>query len=133
MNPRSIDPRSIARLVLAASAVYLAAASACVTQYPARPAARVTTAQGPTVHQVCQIASEVMRVEPSRVTAATSLGELGADEVDFVDLVFELEAHFAISICDQTAGRIVGTDDWQIGLKSVTMAELAAVVDEQRR
>jgi len=56
--------------------------------------------------------------------ADTSLLELGADELDFVELVMELEERFDISISNEAADGLVGTDDWKRGLKNVTIAKL---------
>ncbi len=44
-----------------------------------------------------------------------------------------LEEQFDVFIPDEAAERMMGTDDWQQGMENVTMAELAAVVDEQMR
>jgi hypothetical protein len=52
--------------------------------------------------------------------------------LDFVELVMELEEHFDISIPDDAAEGMLGTDNWQQGMKNVTMARLAAVVEEQK-
>jgi len=87
---------------------------------------------GATVDQVCKIAAELMGVDRSRIDAETSLGDLGADELDFVELVMELEEHFDVFIPDETAERMMGTDDWQQGMKNVTMSKLAGVIDERR-
>ena len=75
--------------------------------------------------------AELMRIPESSVNANTSLGDLNADELDFVELVMELEEHFNITIPDETADALLGSDR-ETGLKQVTMAKLAAVVDERR-
>ena len=102
---------------------------------PRVPATRVTpptNSSGSSVEQVCEIVADLMGVERSAVHAETSLDDLGADELDFVELVMELEDHFEIFIPDETLVPAMGTDDWQQGMKSVTMAKLGAIVDGQR-
>jgi acyl carrier protein len=130
---KAMNSKTNALLVLAGQALLLLPMLACTTQTHSRPPVRSARVQGSTLDQVCRITSDLMQVEPSQVTATTSLGELGADEADFVHIVFELEDHFDISIPDEAADRVLGTDDWQAGVKNVTMAELAAVVDERTR
>jgi acyl carrier protein len=88
---------------------------------------------GPTIDQVCKIAAELLGVEASKVTAGTSLGDLKADELDFVELIMELEDHFDVVIPDEAAERMMGTANWQAGMHKVTMAGLAAMIDQQRR
>jgi acyl carrier protein len=86
-----------------------------------------------TVDQVCRIVAELLGVDRKRIAASTSLADLRADELDFVELVMELEDQFNIAIPDDTAERLLGTDDWQQGMKNVTMAKLASLVDERKQ
>lgn len=88
---------------------------------------------GSTADQVCKIAAELLAIDRSRVNTETSLGDLGADELDFVELVMELEEHFDISIPDEAAEHMMGTDNWQQGRKNITIAKLAAVIDDLRQ
>ena len=81
-----------------------------------------------TVNEVCKITSELMGVDRSQVKSTTSLGDLGCDELDFVELVMELEDRFNISIPDETAEEMLGDDDWQAGIKNVTVQKLADAV-----
>ena len=87
---------------------------------------------GSTIDQVCKIAAELMAVDRSRIDAETSLSDLGADELDFVELVMELEEHFDVFIPDEAAVEMMRTENWQQGMKNVTMFKLAAVIDERR-
>ena len=86
-----------------------------------------------TVEQVCKITAELLGVDRSKINAGTSFGDLGADELDFVELVMELEEHFDIAISDETAVQLMGTDNWQQGMKNVTIAKLASMIDERRQ
>ena len=86
-----------------------------------------------TVDEVCKITAELLAVDRSTIAAKTSLGDLGADELDFVELVMELEEMFDVSISDESAERMMGNDNWQLGMKNVTMEKLASLVDEQRQ
>jgi acyl carrier protein len=77
--------------------------------------------------------SRAVGLERAKVARETSLGDLGADELDFVELVMELEEHFDVSIPDEAAERLMGTSDWQRGMKNVTMVKLAALIDDCKR
>jgi acyl carrier protein len=83
--------------------------------------------------KVCQIAADLLNVERSAVTVQTSLGTLRADELDFVELVMELEEAFDLSISDESAERMMGGAPFQEGIKNVTMGDLAALVDKERQ
>ena len=99
-----------------------------------RPATPVAVGKpGSTVDQVCKITAELLGVDRSNIHAETSLGDLGADELDLVELVMELEEHFDTAIPDETVQRIMGTDNWEQGMKNVTMAKLASVIDDRRQ
>lgn len=75
-----------------------------------------------------------MGVDLSRVTPSTSLNELDADKLDFVELIMEIEEHFQIAIPDEVIEDIAGTDIFQgDDLKKVTIEELAKIVDEQKK
>jgi acyl carrier protein len=94
------------------------------------PASRPSSA---TLGEVCGVASELFGNPRSRIVGATSLADLGADELDFVELVMELEDYFGVSIPDDRAEQMLETQDWEAGLKNVTMAKLAAAIEEQNR
>jgi acyl carrier protein len=98
-----------------------------------RPSQRATVHKpSPTVDGVCKLTAGLFGVDRSQVNANTSLGDLGADELDFVELVMDLEEHFAVTIPDTTAEEMVGKD-WKSGMKNVTVARLASIVDNRRR
>ncbi len=111
----------------------LISGSACTQQSPARPSSPADSqSSDSTIDRVCRITAELLNVDASSVTAATSLDELGADELDFVELVMEIEEEFDISISDEAIENVTGTDNWQVGMKKVTMEKLAAIVDDQK-
>jgi acyl carrier protein len=83
-----------------------------------------------TIDQVCRITAELLGVNTAEVKPSTSLGDLGADELDVVELVMELEEHFDISIPDE-AITVTGDDNWQVDMKRLTMSRLAEIVDQQ--
>ena len=109
---------------------YAATIGGCDTAKSTAPVA--ASASGTTVNQVCDIAATLYGVDRKQLQGETTLGDLGADELDFVELAMELEEHFEITIPDEAAERVLGTDDWKQGMKNVTMAKLARLVDEQR-
>jgi acyl carrier protein len=109
----------------------LAGTIGCGAGPPALPAKAQRTSPGSTVDQVGKAAAELMGVDQAKIGPQTSLGELGADELDFVELVMELEDRFDISLPDATLEDMMGTNNWQQGMKNVTMARLAEVIDSQ--
>lgn len=86
-----------------------------------------------TVDQVCTITAELLGVDRSQVNSETSLADLGADELDFVELIMELEDRFNITIGDDAAEKMMGTKNWRQGMANVTMSKLARIVEERRR
>ena len=86
-----------------------------------------------TVSQVCSITAELLGVNPSKVIPSTSLGDLGADELDIVELVMELEELFDIAIPDDAITDVTGRDQWQSGAHKLTMTKLAQIVDDRKR
>lgn len=91
------------------------------------------TVEPRTVDEVRQIVSEQLGIEVNVVNERTSLAEVGADELDFVELVMELEEHFSISIPDESfldsAGKVLGPS--QFG--ELTVLRLAEIVDLKRK
>jgi acyl carrier protein len=86
-----------------------------------------------TIDQVCRITAEQFGVESANVHATTSLGDLGADELDTIELIMELEDHFDVTIPDKEITSVTGDDEWQTGTDRLTMAKLAEIVDQQMR
>ncbi|MCH7728821.1 MAG: acyl carrier protein [Planctomycetes bacterium] len=105
----------------------LLAAPACNTG-DVTDAPPVSASSDATVDEVCKITSELMGVDRSQVMSTTSLGDLRCDELDFVELIMEIEDRFNISIPDETAEQLLETDNWQAGMKNVTMQKLADAV-----
>jgi len=85
------------------------------------------------VVQVCRITAELLGVNSADVEPSTSLGDLGADELDIVELVMELEEHFDVFITDEAIGEVTGDEQWQAGADKLTMSKLAEIVDEGKR
>ncbi len=77
--------------------------------------------------------SAQMGADFEKVSSGTSLADLAADELDFVELIMELEDTFSISISDDVAEEMTGTADWQQGLKNVTVGKLANLVDRLKK
>jgi acyl carrier protein len=103
----------------------------CGDRKPTTPVAHGESSS--TADEVCAVTAKLFRVDRSKVRGETTLADLGADELDFVELVMELEEHFNISIPDETAKQMAGTDNWQQGMKNVTMSKVASVIDERRQ
>ena len=82
-----------------------------------------------TVTRVCDIAAEQMGVDKSKVDARTSLADLGADELDLVELVMTLEEEFNQTISDAEIERLSGGSDFTKGFGKLTMENLAGLID----
>ncbi|MCH8044128.1 MAG: acyl carrier protein [Planctomycetes bacterium] len=65
--------------------------------------------------------SDVLGVTLDRITPDTTLADLGADSLDLVELVMELDEEFDISIPDDVAQRIQ------------TIGDLMRYIEQQRR
>lgn len=123
---RRAEHRMIARLFI----VCFAAAAGCGEGKSS--GSKTPGASSRTIDTVCEITAKQLNVDRSKVKPETSLGDLGADDLDFVELVMELEERFDITIPDDAAQQVMGTDDWQRAKATVTMSKLASMVDEQR-
>jgi acyl carrier protein len=93
----------------------------CGAQSTASPAN-----SGSTVDQVTTIVAAQCGVDRSGVSSSTSLGQLGADDLDFVEIVLGLESHFGISLPDEEMDPMIESPG------GVTIARLAQLVDEQK-
>ena len=83
-----------------------------------------------TVTRVLAVAAEQMGVDQSNIEASTSLADLGADELDLVELVMTLEEEFDQTISDAEIERMSGGEDLSKGFGELTMADLAKLVDD---
>ena len=90
------------------------------------------TASQDTIDQVCRIAAELLGVDVAKIHPSTSLGDLGADELDTIELIMELEDHFDVTIPDGSVSEVTGDDEWQTGIDRLTMERLAEIVDRQK-
>lgn len=131
MTTNSSETSRTLQGVQAAFLVCLAATIGCGEGSSAKPAASREAAK--TVDEIRQIAAELLGVDRSKVNSETSLGELGADELDLVELVMHLEEHFGVSIPDESLQQAMGAGNFQQGAKNITISELASIVDGQMR
>jgi acyl carrier protein len=99
--------------------------TSATSETPVTPASSSTT-----IERVRKIVSEQMGVALANVTPNTSLGDLAADELDFVELIMTLEESFAITISDDKAEALTGSQDWQKGINNVTIKKLSELVDD---
>jgi len=79
------------------------------------------------------IAVELFGLQRSQVTPATSLRDLKGDELDYVELIMELEDHFEVSIPDDDDTERLVDEAWRQKTGEITMAKLAGKVDELKR
>ena len=89
----------------------------------------VGTTNSATVTRICGIAAEQMGVDKSKIDASTSLADLGADELDLVELVMTLEEEFNQTISDAEIERLSGGSGFTKGFGKLTMQDLAGLID----
>jgi acyl carrier protein len=82
-----------------------------------------------TFSKVREIVAAQMGVAVETLTPTTSLDDLAADELDFVELIMELEESFSITITDATLTELTADQGVSHGLKRVTIERLVALVD----
>jgi acyl carrier protein len=70
--------------------------------------------------------------EPGEIQSSASLKDLGADELDLVEVVMELEEAFHVKIADGAAERAAGSAPPENMLKALTPPKLAALLAEAR-
>ncbi|MGB9607349.1 MAG: acyl carrier protein [bacterium] len=63
------------------------------------------------VEKVRNIVAERLNVNPEEVTLETTFEDLGADSLDVMDLIMELEQEFDIEIPDEDAEKIRTIED----------------------
>ena len=84
-----------------------------------------------TVSSVSAIAAAQVGVDVAEIQPSTSLHDLGADELDIVELVMELEEEFDVPIPNEVITDAAGSDDWVAGSDKLTMRRLAEIVEMQ--
>ncbi len=70
---------------------------------------------------------------PGEIQSSTSLKDLGADVLDLVEVVMELEHEFHVGIEDGAVAKAASTATMDSMLKALTPPKLAALVEEARR
>lgn len=84
------------------------------------------------IDQVRKIVAELFGVDPSKVKPTTTMGDLGADDLDFVELVMELEEAFDITIEDSDLEKGAGTPEFLVGMKKISIQKLAEIVEARK-
>ncbi|MCL2737721.1 MAG: acyl carrier protein [Alphaproteobacteria bacterium] len=65
-----------------------------------------------TFEQVQDVIAEKLGIEKAKITESASfVNDLGADSLDVVEFVMEIEAKFGITIPDEQAGKLVTVGD----------------------
>lgn len=74
-------------------------------------------------NKVCEIIAQQKRIPVERVTTGSTFEELGLDSLDAVNILFELEGAFDISIPDDKARQIKNVSQMVEGVKSLISAK----------
>ena len=117
--------KSYAAFALIAFAIF-----GCSNSNPPATSSSASSDAPSTVTRVLAVAAEQMGVDQSNIEASTSLADLGADELDLVELVMTLEEEFDQTISDAEIERMSGGEDLSKGFGKLTMADLAKLVDD---
>lgn len=75
--------------------------------------------QDPVTTKVCSIVAQQKRIPPEQVSIDNSFQDLGLDSLDAVNILFELEGAFDISIPDEQARNIKSIREMVEGVKSL--------------
>ncbi len=86
-----------------------------------------------TVAEVCRITADILGVQVTELEAATSLSDLGADELDIVEVVMALEEHFEVQVPDEAITGSTDNTTKQVAAGDLTMSNLADIVEQQKR
>jgi acyl carrier protein len=70
--------------------------------------------------------------EPGEIQSSTSLKDLGADELDLISVVMELETKFHVMIAKGAIEKAAGAATMDSKLKALTASKFAALVEEAR-
>jgi acyl carrier protein len=90
-----------------------------------KPVPELPPADPATIEEVRKIAIEQLGVKPAMVKPESRIfDDLGANELDKIELIMKLEEHFSISIPDEQL---------DIPYPRLTIGRFAAIVDKQRR
>ncbi len=74
----------------------------------------------PIIEKVLSLVAAVKRLPPERVRVDSTLEELGFDSLDRVNLLFEVEGAFDISISDEQARSIKSVREVVDGVRALT-------------
>jgi acyl carrier protein len=77
-------------------------------------------------NKVCEIIAQQKRISPDQVTIDSTFDELGLDSLDAVNMLFELEGAFDISIPDEKARQIKNVRQMVEGVKALVAAKESA-------
>ncbi|WLD12386.1 acyl carrier protein [Planctellipticum variicoloris] len=109
----------------------------CGPSIESEPAPRVAVAsptqsgKPETVDRVRSMVAKLLQVPVDKVQPTTTLKDIGADELDLVELVMELEDTYGILIADEALVELAGGLE-PLDMSKVSIERLAALVDRLR-
>jgi acyl carrier protein len=73
--------------------------------------------------RVIEVLVQAQRLEPGRVTAASTFEELGIDSLDGINIIFALENEFGIDIPDDSLPELRSVRDIAAGIAELLAAK----------
>ena len=73
--------------------------------------------------RVIRCIAETQRLEPEKVTIASSFEELGIDSLDGINILFALENEFGIDIPDEDAQQVRTVENMVEGVRKMVAAK----------
>jgi acyl carrier protein len=84
-----------------------------------------------TVDRIRSMVAELLRVPVDKVQPTTTLKDIGADELDLIELVMELEDTYGILIADEALVELAGGLE-PLDMSKISIERLATRVDRLR-
>jgi acyl carrier protein len=82
---------------------------------------------------ITRVLAEQFNKKPEEIRTTTSLHDLGADELDLVEITMQLEETFDVTIADESLEKAGRSSGMEATLKGLTVQKLAELVAEADR
>lgn len=99
---------------------------------PAAPPTAQSAAPRPTLPLVRELLANQLGVAIDKITPTTTLKDLGADELDLVELVMELEEEFKVYLPDEDLEKLASPGNGVDRFSVMSVQAVADLVDQRR-